>query len=140
MGATRANSAVTEPVSRRHRPACVSAESVQTEPERALVAPDRAEPGRAEPQGARTDQPTVSACRTRSVRMPCTSPERMIATRSPANDTAAMITIAYSAVAAPVSSRSRLGSRGRGHGAGCPDAGADGAGVGADEEKGAIAT
>src|SRR5690606_32927294 len=53
---------------------------------------------------ARAHHDTVSARRTRSVRMPRTSSERMITTRSPANATAAIVVMAYSAVAAPVSS------------------------------------
>src|SRR5690606_39209928 len=47
---------------------------------------------------------TVSARRTRSVRMPRTSSERMITTSSPAKATAAIVAMAYSAVAAPDSS------------------------------------
>src|SRR5690606_12190172 len=47
---------------------------------------------------------TERARRTRSVRMSRTSSDRMMTTRSPANATAAIVVMAYSAVAAPVSS------------------------------------
>src|SRR5690606_38311263 len=49
--------------------------------------------------------------RTRSVRMPRTSSERMITTSRPAKATAAIVVIAYSAVAAPVSSVNSCAAR-----------------------------
>src|SRR5690606_39053908 len=61
------------------------------------------------PGGARHE--TVSARRTRSVRMPRTSSERMITTSRPAKATAAIVVIAYSAVAAPVSSVNSCAAR-----------------------------
>ena len=62
----------------------------------------------------RPSHATVSARRTRSVRMPRTSSLRMITTSSPAKATAAIVAIAYSAVAAPVSSREEHAARGGG--------------------------
>src|SRR5690606_16899453 len=76
-----------------------------------LTAEPATEPASASATGGTPHHDTVSARRTRSVRMPRTSSDRMITTSRPAKATAAIVVIAYSAVAAPVSSVNSCAAR-----------------------------